>query len=123
MNDCSFDLCTDSGAADAFFPGSRRAMVGTYQEVPCSQWSGSDGQVLWNGACLAGETAPLWPAAGGCPNTGANRSLVCTVMQLLIDVHSRHPTRLNGSSRTRNMGEKDCSMAQKGNQSSVMRML
>ena len=75
-------------------------MLGTYQEVSCSEWSGSDGKVLWNGSCLAGETAPLWPAAGGCPNTGANHSLARAVLQLLIDVYSRHPTRLIGFCRT-----------------------
>ena len=70
-------------------------MLGTYQEVSCSEWSGSDGQILWNGSCLTGESAPLWPAAGGCPNTGADHSLACIVMQVLFNVRSRHPARLS----------------------------
>jgi hypothetical protein len=70
-------------------------MLGTYEEVSCSQWSGSDGKILWNGSCLAGESAPLWPAAGGCPNTGADHSFACIVMQVLADVRSRHPARLS----------------------------
>jgi len=64
-----FDLCQDSGAAAAFFPSGRGALTGTYQEVPCSEWSGTDGSSLWNGSCLAGETAADWPAVG-CGNQG-----------------------------------------------------
>jgi len=79
--DRSFDLCEDSGADKAFFPNDRHALLGTYEEVSCSEWSGSDGETLWNGSCLAGENAGLWPATGGCPNTGANHPLTCTVMQ------------------------------------------
>jgi hypothetical protein len=65
----SFDLCQESGASDAFFPEGRGALNGYYEEVSCSEWSGSDGQELWNGACLAGESAGIWPSVA-CGNTG-----------------------------------------------------
>ncbi|KAH9977514.1 endoglucanase V-like protein [Russula compacta] len=74
-----FDLCEDSQAPEAFFPGSRRAMVGLYVEVPCSEWQGSEGETLWNGACMAPEDAPSWPEHS-CGNRGAKHSLVCIVM-------------------------------------------
>ena len=77
--DRSFDLCEDSKAPEAFFPGSRRAMIGVYVEVPCSEWEGSEGETLWNGACMAPEGAPSWPEHS-CGNKGAKHSLVCVVM-------------------------------------------
>ncbi|KAH9072354.1 endoglucanase V-like protein [Lactarius deliciosus] len=64
-----FDLCQDTGTDKAFFPSGRGALTGTYQEVSCSQWSGTDGPSLWNGACLSGESASNWPAVG-CGNQG-----------------------------------------------------
>ncbi|KAJ3559278.1 hypothetical protein NM688_g436 [Phlebia brevispora] len=64
-----FDLCVDSGAAAQFFPANHDALIGNFTEVPCSEWSGSDGSPLWPGACLAGESAPLWPSVG-CGNQG-----------------------------------------------------
>ena len=66
---CSFDLCEESGAYDAFFPKSRGALSGHYKEVSCSEWSGWDGPELWNGACLASESHGLWPSVS-CGNTG-----------------------------------------------------
>ena len=45
------------------------ALTGTYEEVSCSQWSGSDGSELWNGACISGESAALWPSTA-CGNQG-----------------------------------------------------
>lgn len=45
------------------------ALTGSFQEVSCSEWSGSDGSPEWNGACLKGEGAGLWPAVG-CGNKG-----------------------------------------------------
>ena len=67
----SFDLCTDTGADKVFFPNGHGALTGTYEEVDCSQWSGADSTVSqWNGACLAGETAGLWPGTTGCGNQG-----------------------------------------------------
>lgn len=54
---CSFDICEDTGGAAAFFPSGHGALLGTFTEVSCGQWSGSDGGVLWTGACLSGETA------------------------------------------------------------------
>ncbi|KAI0302987.1 RlpA-like double-psi beta-barrel-protein domain-containing protein-containing protein [Russula brevipes] len=74
-----FDLCQDSGAASAFFPSGRGAMVGTYEEVACSQWTGSAGQTLWNGACLAAENAPFWPSTA-CGNHGTKTALTRTVI-------------------------------------------
>lgn len=47
------------------------ALTGSFQEVSCSQWSGSDGSPLWNGACLRGETAGNWPSVA-CGNQGEN---------------------------------------------------
>lgn len=65
-----FDLCEDTGAAAAFFPSGHGALTGTFKEVSCSQWSGTDGSGLWNGACLSGESAGLWPSGVGCGNQG-----------------------------------------------------
>jgi hypothetical protein len=70
----SFDLCEDTGAAAAFFPSGHGALTGTYKEVSCSEWSGSDGSALWNGACLAGESASFWPAVA-CGNQGTVQPL------------------------------------------------
>ncbi|KAG5732661.1 hypothetical protein E4T56_gene16789 [Termitomyces sp. T112] len=64
-----FDICQDTGGAGAFFPSGHGALTGTFTEVSCSQWSGSDGGALWDGACLSGETAGNWPATG-CGNQG-----------------------------------------------------
>ncbi|KAA1469022.1 endoglucanase V-like protein [Dentipellis sp. KUC8613] len=64
-----FDLCEDTGASSAFFPSGHGALTGTFTEVSCSQWSGSDGGSLFNGACISGETAGNWPAVG-CGNKG-----------------------------------------------------
>ena len=65
----SFDICEDSGGANVFFPSGHGALTGTYTEVSCSQWSGSDGGPLWNGACIKGESAGNWPSTG-CGNQG-----------------------------------------------------
>lgn len=70
MRLCSFDLCEDTGAAAQFFPSGHTALTGTYSEVSCSEWSGSDGSSLWNGACLSGESAAMWPSGTGCGNQG-----------------------------------------------------
>ncbi|VDB86690.1 unnamed protein product [Peniophora sp. CBMAI 1063] len=68
-----FDLCTDTGADKVFFPNGHGALTGSYEEVDCSQWSGADSTVSqWNGACLAGETAGLWPGTTGCGNQGTS---------------------------------------------------
>ncbi|KAI0035344.1 endoglucanase V-like protein [Vararia minispora EC-137] len=64
-----FDLCQDNGAMAAFFPSGHGALLGTYHEVSCSQWSGTDGSSLWNGSCIKGENAGNWPAVG-CGNQG-----------------------------------------------------
>ncbi|GJJ11356.1 hypothetical protein Clacol_005588 [Clathrus columnatus] len=64
-----FDLCEDTGASSVFFPSGHGALLGTFAEVSCSEWSGSDKSPLWNGACLKGESAGLWPAVG-CGNQG-----------------------------------------------------
>jgi len=82
-NDGSFDLCIDSGAPAAFFPGTRGAMLGTYKEVSCSEWHGSDGATLWNGWCMAGEKAGFWPKVG-CSNIGAIHPLRCTMIPLWL---------------------------------------
>jgi len=65
-----FDLCEDDGASGAFFPSGHGALTGSYSEVSCSQWSGSDGGSVFNGSCLKGETAGNWPSTG-CGNQGS----------------------------------------------------
>ncbi|KZT25267.1 glycoside hydrolase family 45 protein [Neolentinus lepideus HHB14362 ss-1] len=64
-----FDICEDTGGAAAFFPSGHGALTGTYTEVSCSQWSGTEGNPLWSGACLSGETAANWPSTA-CGNEG-----------------------------------------------------
>ncbi|KAJ7626375.1 endoglucanase V-like protein [Mycena polygramma] len=64
-----FDICEDTGGAAVFFPSGHGALTGSWSEVSCSQWSGSDGGSLWNGACIKGESAGLWPSTG-CGNQG-----------------------------------------------------
>ncbi|KAF9025825.1 endoglucanase V-like protein [Hymenopellis radicata] len=64
-----FDICQDTGGNAAFFPSGHGALTGTFTEVSCSNWSGSDGGALWNGACLDGESAPNWPSTA-CGNKG-----------------------------------------------------
>ncbi|OCH91481.1 endoglucanase V-like protein [Obba rivulosa] len=65
-----FDICEDTGGAAKFFPSGHGALLGTFEEVSCSEWSGSDGSSLWNGACIKGESAALWPSGVGCGNQG-----------------------------------------------------
>jgi len=64
-----FDICQDTGGASAFFPSGHGALLGTFTEVSCSQWSGSDGGSLFTGACLNGESASNWPSTA-CGNKG-----------------------------------------------------
>jgi hypothetical protein len=59
-----------SGAPTTFFPSGHGALKGTFTEVSCSQWSGSDGGANFNGACLSGESAGFWPSGTGCGNKG-----------------------------------------------------
>ncbi|EKM81821.1 hypothetical protein AGABI1DRAFT_126178 [Agaricus bisporus var. burnettii JB137-S8] len=71
VTDLCFDICGDTGGAGAFFPSGHGALIGNFQEVSCSQWSGSDGGSLFNGACLDGETAGNWPSTA-CGNQGTS---------------------------------------------------
>jgi len=64
-----FDICEDTGGSSVFFPSGHGALTGSYTEVSCSSWSGSDGSSLWTGSCLTGESAALWPSTG-CGNQG-----------------------------------------------------
>ncbi|KAF8479529.1 RlpA-like double-psi beta-barrel-protein domain-containing protein-containing protein [Russula ochroleuca] len=64
-----FDLCEDSGASSAFFPTGIGAMLGTYQEVPCTEWVGGEGNSLWGHSCMAPDNALNWPTVA-CGNTG-----------------------------------------------------
>jgi len=64
-----FALCSDTGAAGSFLPSNGDSLIGTYQEVSCSQWSGSDGPAS-SSSCLAGETAGFWPSTA-CGNKGS----------------------------------------------------
>ncbi|EPT00417.1 hypothetical protein FOMPIDRAFT_160854 [Fomitopsis schrenkii] len=65
-----FDICEDTGGAAAFFPSGHGALTGSYTEVSCSEWSGSDESQLWTGACLSGQSASFWPSGTGCGNQG-----------------------------------------------------
>ncbi|KAF9054448.1 endoglucanase V-like protein [Panaeolus papilionaceus] len=64
-----FDICQDTGGANAFFPSGHGALTGTFTEVSCSRWSGSDGGSLFTGSCLSGESASNWPSTA-CGNKG-----------------------------------------------------
>ena len=101
----SFDICEDTGGAGAFFPSGQSlhilymsrtrltsvcplgccaycaghtALTGSFTEVSCSEWSGSDESQLWSGACLSGESAGFWPSSTGCGNQGGLFS-VCSL--------------------------------------------
>ena len=91
----SFDLCQESGAYDAFFSDGRGALLGNYEEVSCSEWSGQDGPSLWNGACLAGEGAKLWPNTA-CGNAGMKFLIARAARSMMAHVLSRCGTRLLG---------------------------
>jgi hypothetical protein len=64
-----FDICEDTGGSEVFFPAGHGALLGSFTEVSCSLWSGTDGSSLWLGSCIKGENAPLWPSTG-CGNQG-----------------------------------------------------
>ncbi|KAI0286105.1 RlpA-like double-psi beta-barrel-protein domain-containing protein-containing protein [Russula aff. rugulosa BPL654] len=69
-----FDLCKDpsSGAAGAFFPPNRWAMLGTFAEVPCEgNWEGTLGDSLWGNSCMASGNTNFWPNADECSNNGS----------------------------------------------------
>jgi hypothetical protein len=95
----SFDLCTDTGAAQAFFPEGHSALTGTYQEVTCDEWTGTDGPDLWDGACLLGEDAPFWPSTA-CGNQGTEVSL-STQRNVLVHEYCRQCTLNRRSEKTR----------------------
>jgi hypothetical protein len=67
-------------------------MLGTYQEVLCTEWKGSEGSPLWNGACMAPVNAPLWPSVA-CGNEGMKHSLDCAVMLMCA---LRNPAPVSG---------------------------
>ena len=68
-------------------------MLGKYQEVPCTEWQGSEGSPLWNGACMAPVNAPLWPSVA-CGNEGMK--FVFAVMQIYLMCALRIPTSVSG---------------------------
>lgn len=76
----SFDICEDTGGAAAFFPSGHTALLGTFTEVDCSEWTGSDGAGEFNGSCIAGESAAFWPGNTACGNQGRS----CNVVKLLV---------------------------------------
>ncbi|KAJ3890482.1 endoglucanase V-like protein [Lentinula edodes] len=82
-----FDICEDTGGAAAFFPAGHTALTGSFVEVSCSEWSGSDGSDLWNGACISGESAALWPGGVGCGNQVFNLVTAAAVLLALQVVH------------------------------------
>ena len=100
----SFDLCadSDSGAAAAFFPEGRGAMLGEYKEVSCTEWKGGEGSSLWGGSCMAPIGTSLWPKVS-CGNEGTKHplfSLVCAVMQFWLTCALRIPTTSEAGLRT-----------------------
>ncbi|KAJ7080275.1 endoglucanase V-like protein [Mycena crocata] len=64
-----FDICEDTGGSAVFFPSGHGALTGTWSEVSCTQWTGSTGGPLFNGACIS-DNAPLWPSTA-CGNQGS----------------------------------------------------
>jgi hypothetical protein len=68
MADGSFDLRKDLGTPGTFFPGPRGAILGTYEQVSCSEWGGGGGVTLWVSWCMADENADFWP-------TGTDRAV------------------------------------------------
>lgn len=106
---CSFDLCRDTGTGAAFFTGGRGAFTGTYQEVSCDEWSGTDGSKEWADACLSGETADNWPAVG-CGNLGTAFSLP-TPRNVLIHAYFRERTLKKWSEKTKTSISKDRGVA------------
>ena len=59
-------------SSNIFFlsPTEHGALTGNFTEVPCSQWTGNVNTTpLWNGACIAPNSAPLWPSVA-CGNQG-----------------------------------------------------
>lgn len=85
----SFDLCDLTGAPQKFFPSGHLAMRGTYQEVSCTLWQGSDGTPLWSGSCMADPNAAFWPTPA-CGNQGMKRLPTCNNV-ILINVHAKDP--------------------------------
>ena len=61
------------------------ALIGSYIEVPCSEWQGTDSSPHFNGACISGETAADWPAVG-CGNQGRCFSALHTTLPKLINL-------------------------------------
>ena len=80
----SFDLCDLTGASQAFFPGTRLAMKGYYEEVSCTLWQGSDGYPIWNGSCMADPKAAFWPTPA-CGNRGMERLPSCLRRDVIFD--------------------------------------
>ena len=93
---CSFDLCEDSEAPQAFFEGSRRAMLGDYEEVSCTEWQGGEGEALWNGACMGNSTTPFWPEYG-CGNVGTKHSHALRRNTVWVNVHSKDMRPIRGT--------------------------
>jgi hypothetical protein len=90
--DRSFDLCNESGAADAFFGPDGGALTGEYEEVSCLEWQGTDSSTKeWDGACLAPDDAPLWPSVS-CGNQGARLRFGMHHDAVLVYVNVRRGT-------------------------------
>jgi len=67
----NFDICEDSGAKDAFFTNGLGMCLCAWQEVSCSEWSGSSTNTQWWNGCLASSPS-LWPStSGSCANNGS----------------------------------------------------
>ena len=65
-------------------PAGRGAMIGTYEEVSCDEWTGDKCPVpRWDNWCMAGTGSPLWPEQA-CGNIGTRRSIPCAVIQFWL---------------------------------------
>jgi hypothetical protein len=65
-------------------------MKGNFQEVPCTQWQGSEGTPLWDGACMADVNAAFWPTPA-CGNEGMKQFICLRHDVILINVHAKDP--------------------------------
>jgi hypothetical protein len=77
-------------------------MLGDYEEVSCTEWSGDEGSSLWNGSCMAPIGTSLWPSVS-CGNEGTKHppiSLVCAVMQFWLMCALRIPAMDEAGLRT-----------------------
>ena len=108
ITNCSFDICAPQGAPtdtwSKFYPFDDKPMIGKFHEVPCSQWTGSEGISISKDSCMAPADAPRWPKHSACGNKGTRHSLACAVMQFLLMYTLRMSAPLSELHRIRHNG-------------------